>query len=130
MLFSIYSQTESVQDPRVFFGEPLGSNDNPTWAIFGNAELATPKAEFSSEDRVYVNMEGGTATAAHPGVTGEGALVQWKCERRDAELSRAEAKEGASAGELDVKAPSAFDAENSDPAANTMTALAFDAEML
>ena len=58
--------------------------------------------------------------------------VQWKCERRDAELSRAETKEGARAGELDVKAPSAFDAENSDPAANsdalTMTALAFDAE--
>ena len=99
---------------------------------FWNAELATPKAEFSSEDRVYVNMEGGTATAAHTGVTDEGALVQWKCERRDAELSRAEAKEGASAGEQDVKAPSAFDAENSDPAANsdalTMTALAFDAE--
>ena len=99
---------------------------------FWNAELATPKAEFSSEDRADVNMEGGTATAAHTGVTGEGALVQWKCERRDAELSRAEAKEGTSAGELDVKAPSAFDAENSDPAANsdalTMTALAFDAE--
>ena len=62
---------------------------------FWNAELATPKAEFSSEDRVYVNMEGGTATAAHTGVTDEGALVQWKCERRDAELSRAGEKEGA-----------------------------------
>ena len=59
--------------------------------------------------------------------------VQWKCERRDGELSRAEAKEiRTSAGELDVRALSAFDAENSDPAANndalTMTALAFDAE--
>ena len=87
---------------------------------------AAPKAEFSSADRVYVYMEGGNNTAA------QGALVQVKCERRDAELLRAEAKEVlASAGEVvDVKAAPAFDAENSDPAANigalTMTALALD----
>ena len=85
---------------------------------------AAPKAEFSSADRVYVYMEGGNNTAA------QGALVQVKCERRDAELLRAEAKEVlASAGEVvDVKAAPAFDAENSHPAANigalTMTALA------
>ena len=84
---------------------------------------AASKAEFSSLDRVYVNMEGGTTTAV------QGALVQLKCERREAELLRAEAL--ASAGEVaDVKAASTFDAENSDPAANigdlTMTALAFD----
>ena len=71
-------------------------------------------------------MEGGTTTAV------QGALVQLKCERREAELLRAEAMEApASAGEVaDVKAASTFDAENSNPAANigdlTMTALAFD----
>ena len=76
--------------------------------------------------RVYVNMEGGTTTAV------QGALVQLKCERREAELLRAEAMEAlASAGEVaDVKAASTFDAENSDPAANigdiTMTAFGFD----
>ena len=50
----------------------------------------------------------------------QGALVQSKCERRGAELLRAEAMEIlASAGEVvDVKAASTFDAENSDPAAN------------
>ena len=71
-------------------------------------------------------MEGGTTTAV------QGALVQLKCERRDAELLRAEAMEVlASAGEVvHVKAASTFNAENSDPAAKigalTMTALAFD----
>ena len=59
--------------------------------------------------------------------------MQLKCERRDAVPLRAEAKEVlASAGEVDVKATSAFHAENSNPAANigalTMTALAFDGQ--
>ena len=87
---------------------------------------AASKAESSSADRVCVNMEGGTTTAV------QGALVQLKCERREAELFRAEAMEAlATAGEVaDVKAASTFDAENSDPAANigdlTMTALVFD----
>ena len=85
---------------------------------------AASKAEFGSADRVYVNTEGGTTTAA------QGALVQMKCERRDAELLRAEATVLASAAEVDVKAASTSDAENSDRAANigalTMTALAFD----
>ena len=87
---------------------------------------AASKGESSSAHRVYVNMEGGTTTAV------QGSLVQLKCERRDADLFRAEAMEVlASAGEVvDVKAASTFDAENSDPAANigvpTMTALAFD----
>ena len=49
---------------------------------------AASKAEFGSADRVHVNTEGGTTTAA------QGALVQMKCERRDAGLLRAEAKEG------------------------------------
>ena len=58
---------------------------------------AASKAESSSADRVYVDMEGGTTTAV------QGALVQLKCERRDAELLRAEALEDlASAGEVVV----------------------------
>ena len=87
---------------------------------------AASKAESRSADRVNVNMEGGTTIAV------PGALVQLRCERRGAELLRAEAMEVlASAGEVvDVKAASTFDAENSDPAANigalTMTASAFD----
>ena len=71
-------------------------------------------------------MEGGTTAVV------QSALVQLKCEHREAELLRAEAMEAlASVGEVaDVKAASPFDAENSDPAANigdlTMTAVAFD----
>ena len=50
----------------------------------------------------------------------EGVLVQLKSELKDAELSLSEAKEVlTSAGELDVNATSAIDAENSDPAANS-----------
>ena len=41
-LSSIFTQTENVQDPRVFFGEPLGSSDNFTWA----AELAMTLCVF------------------------------------------------------------------------------------
>ena len=87
---------------------------------------AASKAESSPADRVFVNVEGGTSTAV------QGALVQLKCQRREAELLRAEAMDAlASAGEVaDVKAAPTCDAENSDPAANigdpTMTALAFD----
>ena len=128
MLFSIYSQTEQCSRSKGFFGEPLGSSDNPTWAIFGNAELAMPKAEFSSEDRVFVNMEGGTATAAHTGVTGEGGAVEVR-----AQGCRTVACRSAGGGKRwRTGRQGAFDAENSDPAASsdalTMTALAFDAE--
>ena len=50
----------------------------------------------------------------------EGVLVQLNSELKDAELSLAKSKEVmASAGELDVKATSAIDAENSDPAADS-----------
>ena len=35
MLLSIYFQIENVRDPRVYFGELVGSSDNPTWATFG-----------------------------------------------------------------------------------------------
>ena len=113
-----------------FFGEPLGSNVNTSWAIFGMQNWR--RRRLSSAQRIVPTS---TWRAGLPPLLTkalEGALVQWKCDRKDAKLSPAEAKEGASAGELDVKAPSAFDAENSDPASNsdalTMTALAFDAE--
>ena len=77
---------------------------------------AAPKAEFSSADRVYVNMKGGNTTASR-------ALVQLKCERRDAELLRAEAQEVLpGAGEVvGVKAAPAFDAA-ANIGALTMTA--------
>ena len=89
---------------------------------------AASKVGSSSEDRVYVDMEGGTAT------TVQSAFVHlMKCKRKEAELLRAEAMEAlASAGEVaDVKAASTFDAENSDSAAKignlTMTTcLAFE----
>ena len=57
---------------------------------------AAPKAEFSSADRVYVSTwRAATTTAA------QGALVQLKCEHRDAEPLRAEAKKVlASAGDV------------------------------
>ena len=80
-----------------------------------NVLVLTPESsKFAEESQADVDSQ------RREGRNVEGVLVQLKSELKDAELSLSEAKQVmASAGELDDKATSAIDGENSDPAANS-----------
>ena len=127
---SVTKATEIRQKQHAEFVTPTANNEVATelikLTVIKSNRLLVPKthknapnANLNSEDHVYVNVGSEIITAAYTGATYEGALVQVKSELKDAEPPCAEAKEVlASAEELDVKAVSTFDAEDSDPAAS------------